>query len=1095
MDVEQEEEKNLTNSQLTNILFSIINWENNKENIINTKDNNKEKSFYLINKLWFDKFKNLVNYQKVISILDNVNVNSEEEILKSMNDYITNNINASDKNSLNNLYNDEKKIIEDLVMKELLENKNFILEIINEEIKNNLHLNENEFIKLDIKYLDDEIYFINDCSFQNNKLIIKLSKNKNAFYEFVFFVENNIFESFIKIIETQKQNFLGYCGVDKDEIKESNILKKINLENTDISLLITIIKNINKEKKEIEKEIIKEKEKEQNIIINESQDISLKISKNPLIKKEDIENLIFHLNKSNQLFNKALDKNRGEIHNNYSPCMIINKYWIDNLIHIFINIENLNNNNFDIFKNYKLLIPSNISNNDDIYIITELFFINLFPFFDELEKNRDLFNDYVLYLNDNKGVIIIDHEIYIFETLENDVNKRINFIKIKNQNLILEKIEKKNFELDDITWEKLKSNILYEEVNNSIIINQNYINQDLNNENSEEILFKLLEKEKELNLKHQQLDLFEQDLNNPNINNNINSDNNNNYNNFPNINTNTNIINNNSHNINNNNSNDNTNNYFDNNNINNNFDNNINFNNNIINNHFVDNDLNNNFNNNYINNNADNNYINENNNNIINNNADNNYINEINNNIINNNADNNFINENNNNIINNNYDINLNINNINYDNNSFYPDNNNIINNNNNYNINNNNNNFNFDSNFNNNYNNDNNIINTNSNISNNNMNDFSNNNNINNDQQRVILDKFLPTIGLANLGATCYINATLQCLAHCIELSEDILTWYLFYPDKNKESRTISYSYAVLLDNIYNPQNNNNNQNYYSPNDFREIIAFFGPLFEENKANDSKDIFQFLIEKMHEELNVLYDNNINYDENAVVNQFDEIAVFNNFELMCQKKYHSYITKYLYGKQKTITKCLNCQCSIFNFQVYSFLIFPLLDVKKFKLSTFQNNYQNLNQILTLYDCFNYFQKLEFFSGENRIYCMGCKLETNANYCNLIYSTPIILTIILNRGKNNADFNERFLFPTELNLENYTQDKTSNNKFYLIGVLCHVGESSMNGHFFAYCRSHYQSHWFKYNDAIISECDETEIFMATTPYLLFYHKYL
>ena len=53
--------------------------------------------------------------------------------------------------------------------------------------------------------------------------------------------------------------------------------------------------------------------------------------------------------------------------------------------------------------------------------------------------------------------------------------------------------------------------------------------------------------------------------------------------------------------------------------------------------------------------------------------------------------------------------------------------------------------------------------------------------------------------------------------------------------------------------------------------------------------------------------------------------------------------------------------------------------------------------------------------------------MGCKLETNANYCNLIYSTPIILTIILNRGKNNADFNERFLFPTELNLENYTQD--------------------------------------------------------------------
>ena len=1065
MDVEQEEEKNISNSQLNNILFSIINWENNKENIINTKGINEEKSFYLINKLWFNKFKNLINYQKLISIFDNANVNNEEEKLKLIDDYITNNINESDKNALNILFNEEKNIIEDLIMKELLENKNFILEIINEEIKNNLHLNEKNLIKLDIEYLDNQIYFTNDYNFHNNKVIIMLSKNKNALYEFVFIVENFNYESFIKIIEKLKKNFLNYCGIDMDEIKENNILKKINFDNIDISLLIMIIKNFNNKEKEIEEETVKEKEKEKekekNIIINESKDISLNISNSPLIKKKDIQNLIFHLNKSNQLFNKALDKNQGEIHNNYSPCLIINKYWVENLLLIFNNIENLNNNNFDIFKNYKLLMPSNITNNDDIYIITELFFINLFPFFDELENNRDLFNDYILFLNDNKGVILIENELYIFETIENDVNKRINFIKISNQNLFLEKIEKNNFELDNITWEKLKSNIIYEEVNNNIIINQNNINQDLNSENCEEIVFKVLEKEKELNLKHQQLNLYEQEKNNQNINNNIINNNNDNYNYVPNINTNSNMINNDSHNINNNYSNDFINKYFDN---------------------------NNNINNNFTNNTFDNNTFN---NNIINNHFDNN---NPNNNIINNNADNNIINENNNNIINNNYDINLNNNNLNYDNNGFYSDNNNIINNN-NFNINNNNNdNFNFDNNFNYNYNNDNNLINTNSNFSNNNIND-SNNNNNNNDLQRVTLDKFLPTIGLVNLGATCYINATLQCLAHCIELSEDILTWYLFYPDKNKSSRNISYSYAVLLDNIYNPQNNNNNQNYYSPNDFREIIALFGPLFEENKANDSKDIFQFLIEKMHEELNVLYDNNINYDENAVVNQFDELAVFNNFELMCQKKYHSYITKYFYGKQKTITKCLNCECSIFNFQVYSFLIFPLLDVKKYKLSNFQNNYQNLNQILNLYDCFNYFQKLEFFSGENRIYCMGCKLETNANYCNLIYSTPIILTIILNRGKNNADFNERFLFPTELNLENYTQDKTSSNKFYLIGVLCHVGESSMNGHFFAYCRSHYQSPWFKYNDAIVSECDETEIFMVTTPYLLFYHKYI
>ena len=325
--------------------------------------------------------------------------------------------------------------------------------------------------------------------------------------------------------------------------------------------------------------------------------------------------------------------------------------------------------------------------------------------------------------------------------------------------------------------------------------------------------------------------------------------------------------------------------------------------------------------------------------------------------------------------------------------------------------------------------------------------------------------------------------------MAHCIEFSEDLLTWYLYQEDKDKKSRSISYSYANVLYNLYFPQEN---QNDFSANDFREIIALFSPLFEENQANDSKDIFQFLIEKMHEELNVLNNNNINYDEDAQVNQYDELAVFNQFELMYQKNYHSIVSNHFYSKQKSMTKCLNCGNIIYNFQVYSFIMFPLLDVKLFTLN-YPNQIQN--QILNLYDCFNYFQKTELFTGDNHIYCRVCQLETDANFCNFIYSTPTILAIILNRGKNNKDFHEKFLFPTELNLENYVQDKTSSNKFYLIGVICHVGESGNFGHFFAYCRSHYQGFWYNYNDSIVTQCNETEIFMQSTPYILFYHKYI
>ena len=909
-----DEVQSISNDQLSKLILSIINLDKNKESIFNAKGI----ILYLINKQFLEKIKNLINFQKIISSLNNNNSLDIKDVEKIIKEYIENNINNEIKNELNVLLKEDNNINQDLIIKELLENKKPIFEIINEDIKNNLNNSQKKFIKLETHSINNFQYFTMEQNINSNKIIIMFTKIQNTFYEVIIIVKSDNYEELIKIIEEQKTNFLSLCNFNIDEINENNTFKQIIISNIEINLFITPLKcDI----------LIQEKNK---LIINDNQEKEQNIPKSfKLIKKEEIKNLFYYLNNSNNIFKKALNKNEGELHNNYSPCKIINRHWIENFINSFINIENINQNNLDIFNDYKLLIPTNISNND-IYITSEIFLISLFPFFNELENKRDLFNDYILYLHNGNGAIIIENEIYIFETLENDVNQRKYFLKIETPNLFLEDMINGHFELDDINLTKLKSNAINNEnqnnnINNNIIINENNINQ---NEN--------------IQFNKNQMNGYEQVQS---IQNSVN----------PNI-----------------------------------------FNNNII--------------NNFDNYNNINNY-----NNPINNNIYNSY-------------------------------------NLNFQNNIY---NNNLINNNNN--------------------NQNNNLINLNNNII---------------PQQQITLDKFKSTIGLANIGATCYINSIIQCLAHCIELSEDILSWYLYHPDKDKQSRCISYSYADVLYNLFFPKDN---QTYYSPNDFREIVALIGPLFEEHKANDSKDIFQFLIEKIHEELNVLNESNINYNEDIIVNQMDELAVFNNFELVCQKNYHSCISKYFYGKHKTITKCLNCQCSIFNYQVYSFLIFPLLDVKKYKFSYYQNHSQN--QIMNLYDCFNYFQKMEFFSGENHIYCMGCKLETNANYCNLIYSTPIILTIILNRGKNNADFNEKFLFPMELNLDSYAQDKYNSNKFYLIGVLCHVGESSMNGHFFSYCRSHYQGNWFKYNDAIVSECDENEIFDATTPYILFYHKYL
>ena len=897
MEPNKKDEK-ISNTQLMNLIYSIINWENNKENLLNNKDTNKEINFFLIDKEYYNKLKKIINYEQIISNFDNLNINSndEKQVKEIIEEQIKNNINES-----NFLKENERYINENLIIKELIENKNFTVEIINEDIKKNLNLKEKKFIQLKSNYIDEEIYFTCENYFSDKKLIIMFLFEHEKIYEIILIVDDNNYEALIEIIKEEKNNILNKCDINIRGLTENSIIKNIQLSNIDFCLFISVISQFKTNK-----------------AINKGENESITKPKTILIKKEKLLNLNSLLKNSNELFNRALNKNIGELHNNYSPCKIINKFWVERFLHLDNSMGNFEQINCDIFGDYKLLIPSNYDN-EDIFIINEIFFLSLFPFFDELYEKRELFKDYIIYLNDDKGAIIIDNEIFIFETLQNDVNQRKNFIKIKEPMLFLEEMKKCIFKLNNDNWKKMMSNI------NGEYFKESNINNNYKDEKTQ------------INPNNQEL--------HSNINNlNANLD---------------------------------SNNIFPNNNIYNNF--NINP---IYNNQNISFNYNNNFNN---------------------------------------------FNSNNNNIINNNYNITNNIINQYY-------------------------------------------------------------NNNKNND--KVILDKFMPTIGLKNIGATCYINAIIQCLAHCIEFSEDFLSWYLYQEDKNKKSRSISYSFANVLYNLYFPQEN---QNDFSAKDFREIIALFGPLFEENQANDSKDIFQFLIEKMHEELNELNNNNnINYDEDAQVNQFDELATFNQFELMYQKNYHSIISKHFYSKQKSMTKCLNCGNIIYNFQVYSFLMFPLKDVKIYTLS-YPN--QNQNQILNLYDCFNYLQKTELFTGDNLIYCRICQAESNANFCNFIYSTPTILAIVLNRGKNNQDFNEKFLFPTELNLENYTQDKTTSNRFYLIGVICHVGESGNFGHFFAYCRSHYQSFWYKYNDSIVSECNENEIFMQSTPYILFYHKYI
>ena len=345
---------------------------------------------------------------------------------------------------------------------------------------------------------------------------------------------------------------------------------------------------------------------------------------------------------------------------------------------------------------------------------------------------------------------------------------------------------------------------------------------------------------------------------------------------------------------------------------------------------------------------------------------------------------------------------------------------------------------------------------------------------------------------GLNNIGATCYMNATLQCLFYTSELTNYFLNQFKYNP--NDKSKLISNEYYKVVYNLWERSNNNKS---YSPDSFKIVLSQENTLFAGVTANDSKDLINFLLERLHNELNIVNKNN-NSTNNNVINQNDQLneeKILFIFLNEFKEKYNSIISNLFYGILETKSQCQGCGNIKYNFQVYSFVEFPLEQVNNYcfkmgKRNNCMNN--NKNPDIDLYECFEYNNKIDLMTGENQMFCNFCNCLCNAIYGTSLFSLPNYLIVNLNRGKG-AVYQCNVFFPEKLNLLNFVSYKNGNTYLELYGVISHIGPSSMSGHFIAYCKNRIDRKWYKYNDAIVTPCEKNDEYKNGMPYILFYHS--
>ena len=364
---------------------------------------------------------------------------------------------------------------------------------------------------------------------------------------------------------------------------------------------------------------------------------------------------------------------------------------------------------------------------------------------------------------------------------------------------------------------------------------------------------------------------------------------------------------------------------------------------------------------------------------------------------------------------------------------------------------------------------------------------------------------------GLQNIGATCYMNAVLQCFYNVKVLTEELKKYQII------PGMVITWAYKDVINQL-----SSKDSNPAVPTLFKNVISL-NPLFRGIQANDCKDLILYFLENIENELTF---KNYFCQDQRYFNRIKYIRPNNDPELgnilrIFDESHKSIISDLFYGFKRQFLECRKCGLKLNNYQIFNLLIFPIeavynsINQKKDNKTTnsygkgyttssdygnFYNGWSGSNsnktsvfggkKKVTIDDCFKFDKEDVVFDGDNKVFCNKCNQLNEALCSTKIFSSPQVLIIVLNRGKGNQ-FDCDVEFEENLNISKYVERSECPRNYKLIGVISHLGESSMSGHFIADCR-YFDGQWYCFNDSIVNG-PSSRYSKKGTPYILFYQN--
>ncbi|KAK2532168.1 hypothetical protein Q9966_008432 [Columba livia] len=304
---------------------------------------------------------------------------------------------------------------------------------------------------------------------------------------------------------------------------------------------------------------------------------------------------------------------------------------------------------------------------------------------------------------------------------------------------------------------------------------------------------------------------------------------------------------------------------------------------------------------------------------------------------------------------------------------------------------------------------------------------------------------------GLLNLGNTCFLNATLQCLTYTPPLAN-----YLLSREHSRTCHQSGFCVTCVMQN-HVTQAFANSGSVIKPVSFVRDLKKIAPHIRLGRQEDAHEFLRFTIDAMQ-----------------------KACLPDCTELDRQTQATTLIHQIFGGSLRSRVKCSMCKAVSDTFD-------PCLDLPvEITVPGQGQQAANVEQALEL------FVKPDLLGGENAYLCDKCKKKVSATKRFTIHRAPRVLTLALKRfadftgGKITKDVG----YPELLNIRPYMSQTSGDPVMYgLYAVLVHSGYSSHAGHYYCYVKAS-DGQWYQMNDNVVRPSN-IKVVLNQQAYVLFY----